>query len=129
MLDHIARSESFAVETTLRSQAAIEQARQARSAGFETRMIFICTGKAEECVLRVRIRGLGGGHSAPEAEIRDIYARSLSNLVVAADVFERIELHDNSAWMAAPRRVGRLVGHRLVTAVDPVPSWVPEPLR
>ena len=41
VLDHIARSESFAVETTLRSQAAIEQARQARSAGFETRMIFI----------------------------------------------------------------------------------------
>ena len=81
----------------------------------------------------MRIRGLGGGHSAPEAEIRDIHARSLSNLVVAADVFERIELHDNSAWMAAPRRVGRLVGRlvgrRLVTAVDPVPSWVPEPLR
>jgi predicted ABC-type ATPase len=77
----------------------------------------------------VRIRGLGGGHAAPEAEIRDIHARSLSNLVVAADVFERIELYDNSAWMAAPRRVGRLVGRRLVAAVDPVPSWVPEPLR
>ena len=44
VLDHIARRESFAVETTLRSHAAIEQARQARSAGFETRMIFICAG-------------------------------------------------------------------------------------
>ena len=127
--DHIARGESFAVETTLRSSAAIDQARQARSAGFETRMIFVCAGQAEECVRRVRIRGLGGGHAAPEAEIRDIHSRSLSNLVVAADVFERIELYDNSAWMAAPRRVGRLVGRRLVAAIDPVPNWVPKPLR
>ena len=77
----------------------------------------------------MRIRGLGGGHAAPEAEIRDIHSRSLSNLVVATDVFERIELYDNSAWMAPPRRVGRVVGRRLVAAIDPVPNWVPEPLR
>jgi predicted ABC-type ATPase len=95
VMDHIARGESFAVETTLRSSAAIEQARQAGSAGFETLMVFVCAGEADECVRRVRIRGLGGGHAAPEAEIRDIHARSLSNLVVAVEVFERIEIYDN----------------------------------
>lgn len=129
VLGHIARSASFAVETTLRSLAAIEQARQARSAGFETRMIFICAGEADECVLRVRIRGLGGGHAAPETEIRDIHARSLSNLIAATEVFERIELFDNSTRGAAPRFIGELLERRLVAAVDPAPSWVPEPLR
>jgi predicted ABC-type ATPase len=68
VMDHIARRESFAVETTLRSAVAIEQARQALRAGFEVRMIFVCAGHADECVVRVRLRGLSGGHAAPEAQ-------------------------------------------------------------
>jgi predicted ABC-type ATPase len=129
VMDHIARGESFAVETTLRSTVAIEQARQALRAGFEARMIFVCAGQADECVGRVRLRGLAGGHAAPEDEVRDIYARSLSNLIAAADVFDRIELYDNFARGAAPRFVGQILERRLVAAVDLVPSWVPEPLR
>ena len=63
--EHIARGSSFAVESTLRSSVAIEQARRARSAGFETRMIFVIGGSADECVRRVAMRGLGGadGHA------------------------------------------------------------------
>jgi predicted ABC-type ATPase len=128
-MDHIARGKIFAVETTLRSTVAVEQARQALRAGFEARMIFVCAGQADECVARVRLRGLAGGHSAPEDEVRDIYARSLSNLITAANVFDRIELHDNSARGVAPRFLGEIRERRLMAAVDPVPSWVPEPLR
>jgi predicted ABC-type ATPase len=129
VLDHIARGESFAVETTLRSAVAIEQAQQALSAGFEARMIFVCAGQADECVGRVRLRGLAGGHAAPEDEIRDIYARSLSNLIAAATTFDRVELYDNSVRGAVPRFIGEIRERRLVAAVDPLPSWVPEPLR
>ena len=128
ILDHIARGESFAEESTLRSGIAIEQARQARSAGFQTTMIFVTTGAADACVLRVRIRGLAGGHSAPEAEIRDIYERSMSNLVLALDVFDRIELYDNGVWMAEPRLVARIVGRRLAARVEQLPAWVPSPI-
>ena len=129
ILDHIARGESFAVETTLRSGVAIEQARQARSAGFETNMIFVCAGRPDECVRRVQIRGLSGGHAAPEDEIRDIHDRSLANLLLSLDVFDLIELYDNSVRGAAPRFIGEVIAGRLLAKVDPLPNWVPEQLR
>lgn len=92
-------------------------------------MIFVCASHADECVSRVRLRGLSGGHAAPEDEIRDIYARSLSNLIAAVNVFDPIELYDNSARGVAPRFIGEILECRLVAAVDPVPIWVPESLR
>ncbi len=127
--DHIARRRSFAVETTLRSGIAIEQARRAKSAGFEANMIFVAAGHADECVRRVRVRGLAGGHAAPEVELRDIYARSMANLLLAVDVFDSIELLDNSAPGAPPRSVGVVTGGRFVALIEPLPEGVPAGLR
>lgn len=123
---HLAEGKSFAVETTLRSGIAIEQARKAQRAGFETDMIFITAGRADECIARVRLRGLAGGHAAPEAELRDIYVRSMANLVLAAEVFDRVDLYDASARGASPRLVGRVAAGRFVALVVPVPDWIPE---
>ena len=128
-MDHIAQGKSFAVESTLRSSAAIEQARQARSAGFGTSLIFVSAGTADECVERVRLRGLAGGHAAPEIELRDIHARSLSNLLLALEVFDEVELYDNAIRGAAPRFLGSVIERRLVATVEPVPEWVPERWR
>jgi hypothetical protein len=41
--DHIRLRESFAVETTLRSDVAIKQAKEAKDAGFRTEMYYIAT--------------------------------------------------------------------------------------
>jgi len=127
--NHIAERRSFAVETTLRTTVAIEQARRAQAAGFETEMIFVTAGSADECVRRVRLRGLGGGHAAPESELRDIYERSMSNLLLALDVFHRIELYDNAVRSAVPRWIGSVSGGRVTVTVEPLPDWVPERLR
>lgn len=124
--EHLAEGKSFAVETTLRSGIAIEQARRAQRAGFETDMIFVTAGRADECVARVRLRGLTGGHAAPEGELRDIYARSMANLVLAAEVFDRVDLYDASTRGAPPRLVGRVTAGRFVAFVAPLPDWVPE---
>src|ERR1700683_3639524 len=43
VLNHIAHRESFAVETTLRTASAIEQAELARQSGFATAMRFVAT--------------------------------------------------------------------------------------
>lgn len=51
VVDHIARRQSFAVETTLRTAAAIEQARLAQKQGFEAEIRFVATGSADENVL------------------------------------------------------------------------------
>jgi hypothetical protein len=61
------------VETTLRSRAAIDQAAQAKSSGFDTALLFVATEDVEENISRVARRGRLGGHSAPAAEIREIF--------------------------------------------------------
>jgi predicted ABC-type ATPase len=127
--ERIARRKGFAVETTLRTSIAIEQARRARSAGFAAKLVFVTAGRADECVHRVRIRGLAGGHAAPEAELRDIHARSMSNLLHALEAFDLIDLYDSSARGAAPRLIGQITTGRFVPRVDPLPDWVPERLR
>ncbi|WP_437611380.1 hypothetical protein WMF20_05730 [Sorangium sp. So ce834] len=127
--DHIARRASFAVETTLRTRIALEQAQRARDAGFSTIMIFVTAGRADECVRRVRLRGLAGGHAAPEDELRDIYERSMSNLVAALEIFDHVELYDNSVRGTAPRLVGSVIDGRFVAAPGALPDWIPERLR
>src|SRR5450432_466305 len=53
VLDHIDRGASFAVETTLRTAAAIEQAVLAGRRDFATEMRFIATDSIAENVARV----------------------------------------------------------------------------
>jgi predicted ABC-type ATPase len=87
-------------------------------------MLFVCAGTVDECVPRVRLRGLAGGHSAPEAEIRDIYAASLANLRAAVHVFDFVELYDNAVPGRVPRLVARArAGKTALLAPEP-PSWL-----
>lgn len=76
---HIADRASFAVETTLRSDAAIRQAEAANAAGFST-FLFFATEDVRLNIERIAMRGQMGGHSSPEAEIRAIFAASMANL-------------------------------------------------
>jgi predicted ABC-type ATPase len=59
VLDHIDQGRSFAVETTLRTTAALEQAKLARAVGFATELRFIATEAIEENVSRVMQRAQG----------------------------------------------------------------------
>lgn len=53
VLDHIERGQSFAVETTLRTTAAIDQAVLAQRNGFVADMQFVATDSIDENVARV----------------------------------------------------------------------------
>ena len=70
--DHIKMKRSFAVETTLRGQHAIEQAKQAKQSGFITVMNYVSVNSIEIAFERVRLRSLSGGHGAPLSIIREI---------------------------------------------------------
>jgi predicted ABC-type ATPase len=72
VLDHIEHGKSFAVETTLRTPAAIEQAERARKSRFATEMRFVATDSIAENVARVLQRAQAGEHGASEREIRAI---------------------------------------------------------
>ena len=108
VLDHIARRESFAVETTLRTTAAIEQAELARKGSFATEMRFVATDSIVENVARVLQRAQAGGHGASEREIRAIHQASVANLRRAISAFRpRSRLRLDGALGAAATRSGR----------------------
>lgn len=119
----ISRGLSYAVETTLRSTAAIEQAERARAAGFETILVFIATDDPAENERRVALRGHSGGHAATPTEIADIYMRSLANLPLAVDAFEHIELWDSSQFGAEPALVATRSDGRWHRHADVLPAW------
>jgi len=101
--NHIDRRESFAVETTLRTGASIEQAELARQRGFSTHLRFVATDSIAENVSRVLQRAQGGGHGASERDIRNIHEASIANLRRAVTAFERVRVYDSTErW--APRR-------------------------
>ncbi len=126
--DHIAARRSFAVETTLRTIAAIEQAARANEAGFNTRLLFVATDSADISVRRIRQRAQGGGHGASEGQIRSTYAASLENLAEAVRTFRVCQLHDATAEWQPVRRVATIhTGH--VEHYPPVPDWLSRSLR
>ena len=80
VLDHIEQARSFAVETTLRTTAAVDQAVLAQRRGFVADMHFVATESIAENVARVLQRAQAGGHGASEREIRAIHHASIANL-------------------------------------------------
>ena len=115
---------SFAVETTLRSAVAIDQAEQARIAGFKIKMIFVATDNVQDNVHRVALRGLDGGHSAPAERIIEIYRRSLANLRRALAVFHEVAIYDSSVEDTPPRLVRTYNEQRLTFDEQPTPAWL-----
>jgi predicted ABC-type ATPase len=115
---------SFAVETTLRSAVAVEQAERARAAGFTIKMIFVATDNVDSNVRRVVRRGLDGGHCAPAERIVEIYHRSLANLPHALAVFDEVALYDSSAHDKPPRLVRVYDGQQITFEEPPIPAWL-----
>jgi predicted ABC-type ATPase len=73
VLENTANRQSFALETTLRSRVTFEQARFAKSEGFQVFMIYVALETFELHLERVTRRASAGGHSASEATLRNIY--------------------------------------------------------
>jgi predicted ABC-type ATPase len=105
VIAHIRARRSFAVETTLRTTAAIDQARQAHAQGFATELFFVATESVNENILRVLQRAQGGGHGASERDVRAIYEASILSLARAIAAFERVDVYDSTARWSAPRLV------------------------
>ena len=123
VLDHIERKRSFAVETTLRTPAAIEQATLARQNGFTTAMRFVATDSIAENVARVLQRAQAGGHGASEREIRAIHHASIANLAKAIAAFHRVRIYDSTARWSSPRLVAMARAGR-VTRHGDTPEWL-----
>jgi predicted ABC-type ATPase len=105
VLAHVSAGASFAVETTLRTASALEQAGLARARGFTTEMRFVATDDVAENVRRVIQRVQAGGHGASEREIRAIHRASLANLRDALSAFHIVRVYDSTPRWSPPRLV------------------------
>jgi predicted ABC-type ATPase len=121
--DHIDRGLGFAVETTLRTAASVEQARLARKRGFSTHLRFIATDSVAANVSRVLQRAQSGGHGASEQEIRSIHEASVTNLRTALDAFERVRVYDSTAQWTTPRLVATARNGKVVWR-GVSPAWL-----
>jgi predicted ABC-type ATPase len=119
---------SFAVETTLRSRAALDHAIAAKAAGFRLEMIYIATDDIAENVERVKRRALLGGHSAPEERLREIYSRSLEHIREAVTLFDEVVLYDSTKFNAPPELVAMFAAGALVQRAEALPRWCADAL-
>lgn len=124
VLGHIKQRTSFAVETTFRTAIALEQAKMARTNGFKTFLFFSCTEDPAIHIRRVTARATGGGHAAPEEEIRTTYAASLNNLRDAMHVFDFVECFDTTIHDAPARHVARIHRSKVLFQLEPIPKWI-----
>jgi predicted ABC-type ATPase len=73
---HVARRETFAIETTLSSAGYARQIPDWRRAGYAVWLYYLEVESAELSIARVAQRVAAGGHGIPEADIRRRVARS-----------------------------------------------------
>jgi predicted ABC-type ATPase len=94
--DHNARGASFTYETTLSSNNALTQMRDARAAGFHVELYFVGLDEAFTSQIRVGERVEKGGHAIPEEDIYRRFERTFDNLRDAAPLADRVTLIDNT---------------------------------
>jgi predicted ABC-type ATPase len=119
--DYLQSGTSFAVETTLSGRGTLKLMAEARSRGYEIRLVFIALESPERCIARIRTRVITGGHFVPDFDVRRRYARSLANLAEAIRLADIAEVYDNSgdehrAMMLARAGV-------IVWRTERLPAW------
>lgn len=100
--EHANAGRSFAFETTLSGHTYLKRIAAWRAAGYETELIFLSLGSADEAIARVAMRVLQGGHDVAPEVIRRRFATGLRNfLEIYRNRVDYWQWFDNSG--AAPR--------------------------
>ena len=113
---------SFAVETTLAGHGKLDLVHEAKSRGYEVRLMFIGLDTPERCVNRIRNRVAKGGHFVPDADVRRRFARSVANAVQALRSVDYAEFYDNSG--GSHRLVLIAKAGVVVWQEHPLPGWL-----
>jgi predicted ABC-type ATPase len=129
ILGSIERHVSFAIETTLRSEITLEQARLAKQAGFTVEMRYLALRDFEMHFERVKARADAGGHSASETTLRGTYHASLMNLRRAVQELDAVWVYDNTDVGASHPLVVESRYGQICFLIDDPPLWLREALE
>ena len=117
--------QSFIAETVFSHPSKLDLIDVAHSAGYAV-FLHVLLVPEELAVRRVHLRVEAGGHSVPEAKIRQRYERLWSLVAVAVGRADAATVYDNTR-LEGPRIVARLVHGVQVGAVS-WPAWAPSVL-
>jgi predicted ABC-type ATPase len=105
LLSSIRAYQTIGVETVLSTPKYRPMVQQAKSVGFEIRLLYVVLQTAEQNVERVRLRVSRGGHDVAEDKIRDRRERSLAQFPWFLEQADLALIYDNSGM--EPRLVGQ----------------------
>lgn len=118
--------QSFCTETVFSHPSKIELIVEAKAVGYLVNLVFIHVDNPELNVARVAGRVQAGGHSVPEAKIRERLTRLIGNIRQAIPYCNNVVLYDNSDVNTPYRRVAdrQNGGAWLLCNAGSVPAWV-----
>lgn len=126
-VQYLSARTSFVTETVFSHESKLELVQSAVGAGYLVTLHIIAL-PVETAVARVHNRVDHGGHSVPEAKIRERYDRLWPLLRTAIETVDRAQVYDNSSARRPFRTIARFDrGHLLGQAEWP--SWMPPALR
>lgn len=79
MDDLVRRRQSFAIETTLSGRSLAKRIESARNDGYYLVLLLLWIPTVEECLKRVHLRVLLGGHDIPDVDVVRRYERCYEN--------------------------------------------------
>ena len=105
LLSSIRAYQTIGVETVLSTPKYRPMVQQAKTLGFEFRLLYLVLRSSDLDVARVRLRVSRGGHDVEEAKIRARRERSLQQLPWFLNQADLALIYDNSG--AEPTLIGR----------------------
>ena len=113
---------SFCTETVFSHPSKLEMMEQARSAGYDIRLIFIHLGNVELNKARVVARVRKGGHHVPHEKIEARNPRTWKLIQQAIHLANETWVYDNSSATDSHRLVMRFNGSH-VSEIEFLPQW------
>ena len=115
----------FIAETVFSHPSKLDLLTAAHAAGY-TVFVHVLLVPVEVSVARVAARVRAGGHSVPEAKVRERYRRLWPLVAVAMSRADSATAYDN-ARSSGPRIVAQLAGGSVIGTLA-WPAWTPAPL-
>jgi predicted ABC-type ATPase len=92
-------NQTFSYETVMTHFSKLEEISYAKEKGFKTYLYFICLEDANLNISRVKNRVFKGGHDVDESLIIERYHKTLTNLLPAINIVDKVFIFDNSKTM------------------------------
>lgn len=120
---HIAAGRSFVTETVFSHPSKLGLLEDAREAGFRIVVFHLNVASADLAVARVKARRQEGGHTVPEAKIRQRFERNPQLIRKAALFADRAMIFDSSALNDRPVMLLELSNGQMVRRAETRPDW------